>query len=205
MTLLAAWRIGLKLQKEAAWVILYFFLPIVWLGILGFDRSRWNSAVQPAPWAGNGFLRDNTTWSGIPVQAGAYPGSAPAAQGYGAPGAYPPPRPGTPPPAGYAAAPVGIPAAACLYAAARRTTASRRPGTARRLPRLRATPRRPSAASAPEPPSAPQPPSAPEPPAAPPGADRAGAARTRRAAGLPGASRRAPASGHARARTAGSA
>jgi len=74
VTLLAAWRVGLKLQKEAVWLVLYFFLPLVWLGILGFDRSRWNQAVQPAPWAGNGFLRDGTSWSGIPVQAGSYAG-----------------------------------------------------------------------------------------------------------------------------------
>ena len=52
VTLLAAWRVGLKLQKEAVWLILYFFLSIVWLGILAFDKSRWNTAIPPAPWAG---------------------------------------------------------------------------------------------------------------------------------------------------------
>ena len=85
-TLMAAWRVGLKLQKEAVWLILYFFLTIVWLGILAFDKSRWNTAIPAAPWAGN-FLADKTVWSGIPVQtpAGGFP-SNPATQ----PGAYPP-------------------------------------------------------------------------------------------------------------------
>src|SRR5690606_6523467 len=30
---LAAYRIGQKLQKEGAWVVLYIFLAIIWLGI----------------------------------------------------------------------------------------------------------------------------------------------------------------------------
>jgi hypothetical protein len=102
VTLLAAWRVGLKLQKEAVWLILYFFLSIVWLGILGFDKSRWNTAIPAAPWAGNGFLSDRTTWAGIPNQtpAGGYPAN-PATQP--APGAYPPPAGYQPPapPAGY--------------------------------------------------------------------------------------------------------
>ncbi len=86
-TLAAAWRVGLKLQKEAVWLILYFFLAIVWLGILAFDKSRWNTAIPAAPWAGN-FLADKTVWSGIPVQtpAGGFPAN-PATH----PGSYPPP------------------------------------------------------------------------------------------------------------------
>lgn len=94
-TLMAAWRVGLKLQKEAVWLILYFFLTIVWLGILAFDKSRWNTAIPAAPWAGN-FLADKTVWSGIPVQtpAGGFP-SNPATQ----PGAYPPAAGSYPPPA----------------------------------------------------------------------------------------------------------
>ena len=102
VTLLAAWRVGLKLQKEPVWLILYFFLSIVWLGILGFDKSRWNTAIPAAPWAGNGFLADRTVWAGIPSQtpAGGYPAN-PATQV--APGAYPPPAGYQPPapPAGY--------------------------------------------------------------------------------------------------------
>jgi hypothetical protein len=113
--LLAAWRVGLKLQKEAVWLILFFFLSIVWLGILAFDKSRWNTSVPAAPWAGSGFLADRTVWNGVPVQtpAGGYPPN-PITQP--APGAYPPPagyQP--PPPAGYTpppAAPAAPPPAA---------------------------------------------------------------------------------------------
>ncbi|WP_260406560.1 DUF5684 domain-containing protein [Microbacterium sp. G2-8] len=66
--IIAAYRIGLKLQKQGAWVVLYIFLAIVWLGIMAFDKSRWNTQVQPAGWAGNGFLGDRTQWNGIPSQ-----------------------------------------------------------------------------------------------------------------------------------------
>jgi len=94
---MAAWRVGLKLQKEAAWVILYVLLAPVWLGILAFDRSRWNPAIAPAPWAGNAFLADRTVWEGVPVQ----PGSAPAG-GYPSPQGYAAPQPGYGAPQGYA-------------------------------------------------------------------------------------------------------
>jgi hypothetical protein len=109
-TMLAAWRVGLKLQKEAVWLILYFFLSIVWLGINAFDRSRWNTAIPAAPWAGN-FLADKTVWSGVPSQApagGFPPNPATAPGGYAAPAGYQPPAGYTPPPAppsGYAAPP----------------------------------------------------------------------------------------------------
>ncbi|HYI51446.1 MAG TPA: large exoprotein [Microbacterium sp.] len=112
VTLLAAWRVGLKLQKEAVWLILYFFLSIVWLGILAFDKSRWNTAIPPAPWAGNGFLADRTVWAGIPSQApaGGYPVTQSAA------GAYPPPA-GYEPPTGYAPPPAAAPPASAPTAA----------------------------------------------------------------------------------------
>lgn len=124
-TLLAAWRVGLKLQKEPVWLILYAFLSIVWLGILAFDKSRWNTNIPPAPWAGN-FLADKTKWDGVPVQPSAvyaapsavsadYPppsgdtpqGYAPPPQGYQAPpqGYQPPPQGYQPPPPGYQAPP----------------------------------------------------------------------------------------------------
>jgi hypothetical protein len=120
-SMLAAWRVGLKLQKEAVWLILYFFLSLVWLGINAFDKSRWNTAIPAAPWAGN-FLADKTVWAGIPVQtpAGGYPANPvtqpggypqqPAPGAYPpppAPGAYPPPPAATtpPPPAGPATPP----------------------------------------------------------------------------------------------------
>lgn len=107
--LLAAWRVGLKLQKEPVWLILFFFLSIVWLGILAFDKSRWNTAIPAAPWASNNFLADRTVWDGVPVQASA--GSAGAGSvGQAAPGAYPPPA-GYQPPSGYAP-PAAPPAAA---------------------------------------------------------------------------------------------
>jgi hypothetical protein len=109
-TLLAAWRVGLKLQKEAVWLILYFFLALVWLGINAFDRSRWNTAIPAAPWAGN-FLADTTTWSGIPSQvpAGGYPANpAMVPGGYAPPAGYQPPPAGyQPPPAGYQPPPAG--------------------------------------------------------------------------------------------------
>ena len=125
VTLLAAWRVGLKLQKEPVWLILYFFLSIVWLGILAFDKSRWNTAIPPAPWAGNGFLADRTVWAGVPNQtpAGGYPVAqgGPAAAG----GAYPPP-------AGYQP-----PAASGRLRAARRRTPRRRRATRLRQHRPR--------------------------------------------------------------------
>jgi hypothetical protein len=95
-TLLAAWRVGLKLQKEAVWLILYFFLSIVWLGINAYDRSRWNTVIPAAPWA-NSFLRDTTSWQGIPVQtpAGGFPANPVTQPGYVAPPA--PPAGPTPP------------------------------------------------------------------------------------------------------------
>lgn len=109
-TLLAAWRVGLKLQKEAVWLILYFFLAIVWLGINAFDKSRWNTAIPAAPWAGN-FLADKTQWQGVPSQApaGGYPGNP--VTDAGQPGAYPPP-PGYQAPPAPPAPPAAPPAAA---------------------------------------------------------------------------------------------
>jgi len=96
----AAYRIGLKLQKEGAWVVLYIFLSIVWLGIMAFDKSRWNTQVPPAGWASNGFLGDRTVWNDIPQQTvaaapGAFPGYGQAPQGYGqAPQGYAAPQQG---------------------------------------------------------------------------------------------------------------
>ncbi|MGK9221565.1 large exoprotein [Microbacterium sp. SA156] len=106
LSAMAAYRVGLKLQKEGAWVVLYVFLSLVWLGINAFDKSRWNPNVAPASWAGNGFLGDRTVWDGVPTQPAAAPGYGQAAPAYGQPaagqpGAYPPPpAPGAyPPPA----------------------------------------------------------------------------------------------------------
>lgn len=157
--LIAAWRVGLKLQKDAVWVILYFFLPPVWLGINAFDKSRWNPNIQPASWGGNAVLGDRTVWDGIPVQpsaAGPQPGYG-APQGYGSPQGYgaapqgyaPPAQPGYVPPApGY----------------------SQPPAPATGAPVPPAPPAAPPAAptSAPDvPPAPPAPPASPEYPAAP--------------------------------------
>lgn len=107
LMVLAAYRVGQKLQKDGAWVVLYIFLSIVWLGIAAFDKSRWNTQIPPAPWAGNAFFGDRTAWDGIPVQtsASAAPGYGAASgygagQGYGAPQGYQSPAaPGYQPPA----------------------------------------------------------------------------------------------------------
>lgn len=110
--LAAAWRVGLKLQKEAVWVIRTFFLAPVWLGINAFDRSRWNTAIPAAPWASNSFLADSTQWAGIPSQtpAGGFPPN-PATSGYAVP------------PAGHHSAASRLPAA---RAAGRATSPRRR-------------------------------------------------------------------------------
>lgn len=65
----AAYRIGMKMQKEPVWVVLFVFLSLVWLGIMAFDKARWNTAVPPAQWSSNAFLGDHTTWQGVPAQA----------------------------------------------------------------------------------------------------------------------------------------
>lgn len=89
LSAMAAWRIGLKLQKEAVWVVLYVFLALVWLGIAAFDKSRWNPNIVPASWANNGFFGDRTVWDGVPAQTTTV---AAAPQGY-----VPPQAPAAPP------------------------------------------------------------------------------------------------------------
>lgn len=42
-TIIAAYNIGKKLGKEDWFVILYIFVPLVWIIILGFDKSQWDS------------------------------------------------------------------------------------------------------------------------------------------------------------------
>ena len=157
-TLLAAWRVGLKLQKEAVWLILYFFLSIVWLGINAFDKSRWNTAIPAAPWAGN-FLADNTTWSGIPSQvpAGGYPANAATS-----PGSYAPPA-GYQPPAGDSAPPAPPAAPAAPAAPYTPPPAAGEPVTPPpAAPESPSAP--PTAPPAAEPPAAPGAPDAPEAP-----------------------------------------
>lgn len=162
-TLLAAWRVGLKLQKEAVWLILYFFLPPVWLGINAFDRSRWNTAVPASPWAGN-FLADNTTWAGIPSQvpAGGYPANPSTS-----PAGYAPPAGYQPPPAGYVAPPAAPAAPAAPYTpppAAAEPPAAEPPVAEPPASTPPAATEPPAAPPATEPPATPEPPAAPEPP-----------------------------------------
>lgn len=116
---IVAWRVGLKLQKDAVWILLGLIPGVgalIWLGINAFDKSRWNPNIVSAPWANNGFLGDNTVWQGIPVQPRpAAPGAAgygAAPQGYAPPapqGYAPPAQPGYAPPAGPAAPATGAP------------------------------------------------------------------------------------------------
>lgn len=45
---LAAYAIGLKLQKEGVFVLWAIFLPIVWMIWLAFDKSTWNESAGAA-------------------------------------------------------------------------------------------------------------------------------------------------------------
>lgn len=102
LMVLAAYRVGQKLQKEGAWVVLYIFLSIVWLGINAFDKSRWNKQIPPAPWAANAFFGDRTDWVAVPAQSSGHvpPVYGAAPQGYGSASGYQPPAaPGYQPPA----------------------------------------------------------------------------------------------------------
>lgn len=118
LMVLAAYRIGLKLGKTPAMVVLYALgivtagiTSLVWLGMNAFDKSRWNTNIAPAQWAANGFLADRTVWDGVPVQSTAVAG--PAQPGYGAaPQGYAPPAPqGYAPPAQPGYAPPAAPSA----------------------------------------------------------------------------------------------
>lgn len=44
--IIAAYNIGKKLGKEDWFVALYIFLPIVWIIMLGFDKSTWNGGAS---------------------------------------------------------------------------------------------------------------------------------------------------------------
>jgi hypothetical protein len=46
--IIAAYNIGLKLGKDGAYVVLYIFLPVVWLIILGVDKSTWKDSLGTA-------------------------------------------------------------------------------------------------------------------------------------------------------------
>jgi hypothetical protein len=114
------WRVGLKLNKDWYYLLLWI-IPglgtLIWYGILAFSHDRWNSAIRPAPWA-NSFLADKTVWQGIPPQGGAVGYGTPSGPGYGAPAGYAPPAgaygtqaPGYAPPAAPGAYPPPAPGA----------------------------------------------------------------------------------------------
>lgn len=46
---IAAYHIGLAFKKEGAWVVLYIFLPWLWIAIVGLDSSRWEPWLSPVP------------------------------------------------------------------------------------------------------------------------------------------------------------
>lgn len=152
MMCLAAYRIGLKLQKEDWWVVLFAVPPItfIWLGVMALDGSRWNPQVPPAAWAANGFLADRSTWDGIPAQAVAAPQGAPA---WG--------QPGYPAASGYAGhmygGPNQPPAAADPFVPPRPPA----PGTAHPPAAPTDPARRPAPPAASDPLAPPQPPSTP--------------------------------------------
>jgi hypothetical protein len=54
-TAIAAYKIGLGFGKEGVFVLLYIFLPIVWLIWLAVDKTAvWKQSAAVAPQAGNG-------------------------------------------------------------------------------------------------------------------------------------------------------
>lgn len=42
LQIIAAYRIGLRLGKSGAFVLLYIFLSLIWFIILGYDKSQWS-------------------------------------------------------------------------------------------------------------------------------------------------------------------
>lgn len=68
VSFVVAHRIGQKLGAEPAMVVLWI-IPLIWLIVMGSNRNQWINAVAPAPWAGNSFLEDRTSWDGVPSQA----------------------------------------------------------------------------------------------------------------------------------------
>ncbi len=56
--IIAAYYIGLKLGKQGAFVVLYIFLPLVWLIWLAVDDSKWEQA-QPTTDATDQVVNNN--------------------------------------------------------------------------------------------------------------------------------------------------
>ncbi|SJM70890.1 DUF5684 domain-containing protein [Gulosibacter sp. 10] len=92
--IMAAYRIGVGFGKDGAWVVLFIFLPIVWLGIVAFDSSRWRGLADgrvPGPAAAGarvGVTPYSSSGYAAPGQYGGYPQQPgyPQQGGYGQPG-----------------------------------------------------------------------------------------------------------------------
>lgn len=161
---IAAYRVGVKLGKPGAMVVLAIFLFPVWAMVLGFGKSLWNpTAIAPASWAGNGFFGDRSVWQGIPVQPGAQ--ARPQQPAYGQQPGYPQPGyPQQPPAYGQPQAPqqpYGQPQAPQYPPAAPQQAPQQPPQAPQQPP---AAPTQPPAAPQ-QPPQPPQNPDAPQPPA----------------------------------------
>ncbi|MCL2530250.1 MAG: DUF5684 domain-containing protein [Coriobacteriia bacterium] len=89
---MSAYQIGRKLGKDGAWVVLYIFLSIIWLGIVALDKSVWNDSLgrkargpeRPPSWIPAYAGAPHAPVYNPPLPAGYYPPPPPA-------GAYPPP------------------------------------------------------------------------------------------------------------------
>lgn len=45
---IAAYNIGEHVNKPGAgWLVLYIFLPVIWLAIVAFDDSKWSGYIPP--------------------------------------------------------------------------------------------------------------------------------------------------------------
>lgn len=91
---MAAYRISVGFGKSGAWAVLFFFLSLVWMGILAFDSSKWRGlpdGARPGPTAagaGVGVTPYSASGYQTPQQGGYQaPGQQPG--GYAAPGQQP--------------------------------------------------------------------------------------------------------------------
>lgn len=157
---IAAYRVGVKLGKPGAMVVLAIFLYPVWAMVLGFGKSQWNpTAIAPASWAGNGFFGDRSVWQGIPVQPGAQ--ARPQQPAYGQQPGYPQPGyPQQPPAYGQPQAPQYPPAAPQQTPQQPPAAPTQPPAAPQQPPQ---PPQNPYGQQPPQGPDAPQPP-APQPP-----------------------------------------
>lgn len=55
LTVIASVNVGKGFGKEPVWCLLFLFLSPVWFGIIGFDRSTYNPALNLRSLRGNNF------------------------------------------------------------------------------------------------------------------------------------------------------